>query len=371
MRAITLWSHKVGNNEKNHVDTTNIKSAILSQASPTNDFMMPNQHFDLVPCSNHPLFLRMTNKTLKGNDDQVFWALTAMSAAEYSFPNPSAPSWIELATNAFDDMTTRWNTTQCNGGLKWQIFPENNGYDYKSSIANGGFFQLAARLARYTGNVTYVEWAEKSWDWMTGIGLISGGFNVFDGSDDTINCTGVDHDQWTYNNAVFIYGSAMLANISDESSPWANRTRGFLSAAGALFFTPFPNATNVMFEAQCEKAYACDNDQYSFKAYLGRWLYATAKMLPELQSDILALMRPTAEAAATSCSGGTQQRTCGTEWWLPGFGGAVGLGQQMSALEVIHGLLLDTVKPPGIAASTTSTTKEHARKHMLRAKRST
>lgn len=37
-----------------------VGQAILSQSSPTNDFLMPNQVYDT------------------GNDDQAFWALTAM-----------------------------------------------------------------------------------------------------------------------------------------------------------------------------------------------------------------------------------------------------------------------------------------------------
>lgn len=103
-------------------------------------------------------------------------------------------------------------STQYNGGLKWQIFPSNAGYDYKS---NGGFFQLAARLGRYTGNQIYVAWAERMWNWVTAIGLVSSTtFNVYDGTGDLQNCSSVDQLQWSYNNAIFIYGSAILANIS-------------------------------------------------------------------------------------------------------------------------------------------------------------
>ncbi|MCJ1411721.1 hydrolase 76 protein [Ptychographa xylographoides] len=312
-----------------------VAQAILSQVSPTNDFMMPAQHFDL------------------GNDDVLFWALTAMSAAEYAFPNPSSsgPAWIDLAINVFTDMTQRWNTTQCNGGLKWQFFPSNTGYDYKSSVTNGGFFQLSARLARYTGNQTYVDWTETIWEWMTGVGLVSDSYNVYDGANDLINCSQLDHDQWTYNNAMFVYGAAVLTNITTDDSPWANRTAGFLQVANNLFFSPYTNATNIMFEAQCEKTNTCNTDQFSFKAYESRWLYATAKMLPYFETDVLNLMVPTAQAAAQSCSGGSNGRTCGTRWWYEGWDGAVGLGQQMSALEAIHGLLINTVDTPGLAAS--------------------
>ena len=57
-------------------------------------------------------------------------------------------------------------------------------------MSNGGFFQLAARLWRFTGNVTYYEWAEKVWDWSTDLGFINEDYAVFDGAGEGSNCTG-------------------------------------------------------------------------------------------------------------------------------------------------------------------------------------
>jgi mannan endo-1,6-alpha-mannosidase len=115
-----------------------------------------------------------TNQThSEGNDDQSFWALAAMSAAEMNFPNPPAksPSWLALAQAVFNEQVQRWDTQNCNGGLRWQIFPFNNGYDYKNSISNGCHFHLAARLARYTGNNTYFEVADRVYTWMSDISI--------------------------------------------------------------------------------------------------------------------------------------------------------------------------------------------------------
>lgn len=91
-----------------------------------------------------------------------------MSAVEMKFPDPPSnkPSWLSLAQAVFNLQTRRWDTAHCGGGLRWQIFSFNRGYDYKTIGSNGGFFQLAARLARHTKNETYAEWAVKSWDWM-------------------------------------------------------------------------------------------------------------------------------------------------------------------------------------------------------------
>lgn len=273
-----------------------------------------------------------------------------MSAAEHKFPVPNgngSDEYLQLATNTFNDMVPRWNTTQCAGGLKWQIFPNNTGYDYKSSIANAGFFQLSARLARYTGNTTYSDWASKTWDWMSAIGLIdANSFAVYDGTDDTINCTGIDHDQWSYSASAMLYGSAMLANTSTNDTTWANRTQSLLTNLNSTFFTPYSNASGVMYEQKCEATETCDTDQFSFKAYMGRWMMATAKVQPQLSDDITSLITASAQAAAKSCTGGDDGNTCGTKWYIGSWDGSQGVGQQLSALEVIQGLLAPTVGAP-------------------------
>lgn len=77
------------------------------------------------------------NVTLSlGNDDQGFWGMSAMLAAELDFPNPASdqPGWLALAQAVFNTQANpdRHDST-CNGGLRWQIPRTNNGYDYKNS----------------------------------------------------------------------------------------------------------------------------------------------------------------------------------------------------------------------------------------------
>jgi mannan endo-1,6-alpha-mannosidase len=285
---------------------------------------------------------------VQGNDDQAFWGCSVLSALEARFPNPpsSIPGWKQLAENLFNDQISRWNTTRCNGGLKWQIYPQNSyGYDYKNAISNGGLFQIAARLARYTGNSTYVDWANKVWDWEWQIGLIdNGNYNVYDGTDDTKNCGEVNHLQWTYNVAMHLYGAAVMYNCTGRQV-WRNRTQGLLNAA-QVFFSPYDNSTNVMYEAACETIQTCDADQFSFKGYLGRWLAKTTQVAPFTTAQIMPLLQASAQAAAQSCSGGDDGVTCGTKWYVNGWDGTWGAGQQMSALEVIQSLLVAKAGPP-------------------------
>lgn len=216
----------------------------------------------------------------------------------------------------------------------------------RNSISNGAFFQLSARLARYTGNSTYVDWAEKIYDWTEGVGLIDNLYNVFDGTDETINCSQVDHHQWTYNIGVFLYGSAVLSNYTNGSANWVERTQGFLSAT-ATFFSPFTNGSNIMFEAACEPSYTCDVDQLSMKAYLARWLAATSVMAPYTAGRIGPLLQASALGAASACTGGADGgQPCGTQWYAGGYDGHTGLGQQLSAMEVMYALLVNETTPP-------------------------
>jgi mannan endo-1,6-alpha-mannosidase len=317
---VDYWAYT---NDTTYVATT--QQALMAQVGPNNDYNPPSYQSSM------------------GNDDQAFWCMSALSALEYGFPVPagnSSTTWLGLAVNVFNSQAARWDASTCAGGLKWQVYSSNAGYDYKNSISNGGFFQIAARLARYTGNQTYVDWAEKTWDWMTAVGLIDSNYNVYDGSSDTLNCTQIDHNVWTYNPAALLYGTAMLYNYTNGSSLWANRTTGLLESAANTFFSPYKNATNVMYEAACEPINTCDTDQFSFKAYLSRWMAKSAVVAPYISAPVSKLLTASAEAAARSCSGGRNGTVCGQKWYVGGYDGSTGIGQDLSALETVQSLLL-------------------------------
>lgn len=70
------------------------------------------------------------------------------------------------------------------------------------SMSNGGLFQLAARLARFTGNQTYADWADKVLTWMLDSTIIqqeNNQWTVFDGAHVEDNCSTPVTLQWTYN----------------------------------------------------------------------------------------------------------------------------------------------------------------------------
>lgn len=311
--------------------------AMLHQVGPDQDYQPPNQ-----------------TKSL-GNDDQAFWGLAAMSAAEQKFPNPPADtdiSWLALAQAVFNTQDAEWDNETCGGGLRWQKVSFNVGYDYKNTITNGAFFNLAARLGYYTHNESYLEAATRSWDWCESVGLIGGDYKFPDGTWVDDDCHRKNTLTFSYNAGVFLLGASVMFNQTegDTRAKWRQRIEGIISGAGAFF------DNNVMVEIACEATQNCNTDQLSFKAYLSRWMAASTKMAPFIEPEISNLLQTSAKAAAASCSGGEDGVTCGTRWNIGSYDGTYGVGQQMSALEVVQGLLIDDVAGP-VSNTTGGTSK--------------
>jgi hypothetical protein len=187
---IDYWAI-TGDDQYNNITT----QAMLSNTGPENDYQPPRVYASL------------------GNDDQAFWGIAALSAAERGFPDPpkDKPQWLALAQAVFNRQAERWDTQYCGGGLRWQVMSTNQGYNYKNAISNGLFFQIAARLARYTGNQTYTDWAEKVWDWTTTSGLLTQNYEFYDGYSITdCQATGQGKIQWSYNAGTYLAGAAYM-----------------------------------------------------------------------------------------------------------------------------------------------------------------
>ncbi|EFY95471.2 glycoside hydrolase family 76 protein [Metarhizium robertsii] len=303
-----------------------VEQALLFQVGDTNDYMPRNQTLT------------------EGNDDQGFWGLAVMSAAEYKFPDPPSdkPQWLALAQAVFNTQASRWDTEHCNGGLRWQIFKWNQGFDYKNSISQACFFALGARLALYTGNNSYAEWAEKSWDWMIDVGFIDKYWRVIDGAHIGTNCTDHVPYQFSYNAGGFILGAAAMYNYT-ENPVWKDRLDNLLGASRVFFTGP---DKNIMTEVACEPVDRCNLDQQSFKAYLSRWFAAITKWAPHTYDFVMPYLRASAVAAAKQCVGGNNKRMCGLKWNQDKYDGSTGVGQQMAAMEVTLACLIQDRPAP-------------------------
>ncbi|CAK7211363.1 hypothetical protein SCUCBS95973_001087 [Sporothrix curviconia] len=317
---IDYW-HLTGDDTYNNITM----EAMLFQTGPNADYMPPNVTASL------------------GNDDQGFWGMSAMLAAEVNFPNPpeDKPQWLALAQAVFNTQAepSRHDAT-CNGGLRWQIPVLNNGYNYKNSIANGCFFNIGARLARYTENKTYAEWAESTWDWIEGVGFMDADFNIYDGAHVETNCTDINKAQFSYNSAVWLLGAAFMWNHTEDAR-WQARTESLLNRTIEFFFPD-----GIAYEVACESHMSCTTDMLSYKGYLHRWMATTAQIAPWTHDRIMAVLQTSTQAAINQCTGGDDGRTCGFQWSSGAFGGSVGAGQTMNVLGAVSSLLIDETHGP-------------------------
>jgi len=339
---IQYWYH-TGDSTYNAITT----QALLHQVGPNWDYMPPNQTLT------------------EGNDDQGFWAMAVMSAAEYNFPNPpkGQPQWLALAQAVFNTQVERWDLDHCDGGLRWQIFPWNNGYDYKNSISQACFFNIAARLALYTGNATYAQWAIKTWDWMRQVSLIDDNYRVYDGVHIHDNCAKRVPYEFSYNVGAFLHGaSAMWAfvnntNQASNKAIWKTRVDGLLNATEQVFFYGNTTQNRVMIEIACEPVNFCNNDQQSFKAYLSRWMSGTTKWTPWTFDRVKTLLGNSAVAAVNQCVGGSNHQMCGMKWANNSgkWDGTTGVGQQMAAMEVVLGNMIQKAQAPPLTTNTGGT----------------
>jgi mannan endo-1,6-alpha-mannosidase len=192
-KALIEYSNLTGDSQYDD----HISQGIQWQLGDYDAFMPPNQ-----------------TKTL-GNDDQSFWGLAAMTAAEVGFAKPKDAEWVDYATNVWNTQVARLDSENgtCGVGLRWQIFTFNAGYNYKNTMTNGNFFLLSARLAKYTGNSTYAQYADKVFKWSQDVGLVTKDYKVYDGIDTAMGCRDVNKILWTLPHGAYTEGAAIMYNM--------------------------------------------------------------------------------------------------------------------------------------------------------------
>ncbi|KAK6353190.1 hydrolase 76 protein [Orbilia brochopaga] len=274
----------------------------------------------------------------EGNDDQGFWSIMSMDATERVFPETDAQKdmnagFLEITQTVQNLQAARWDNTTCGGGLRWQINPANSGYLYKNTISNGLFFQMNARLAKYTKNATYANWADTTYKWLRKTKIIADDYHINDGAS-IPDCTKFSVERWTYNYGTLLAGCAAMYNFTNKDPYWKDQVDNILKATYATFFD---DATGAIKEIQCQDSNTCNSDQPSFKAYLARWMGYTAQVAPYTYDDIMPRLRKNAQLAAATCTGQPGGTACGLKWNIGAqWDGKYGLGEQLSALEVIQ-----------------------------------
>ncbi|HLJ56927.1 MAG TPA: glycoside hydrolase family 76 protein [Chthonomonadaceae bacterium] len=191
-------------------------------------------------------------------DDEGWWALAWVKAYDLT----REPRYLDMAKAIFEDMKGGWDDT-FGGGIWW-----SKDRKYKNAIANELFFTLAARLHRRTpgdgGSGSYLEWAQKSWDWFAASGMINAQSLINDG----LNSQGRNNGgtTWTYNQGVILGGLIDLYEITRKKAYLEQAQRTADAAMHAL-----SGADGILVEP-CEAKGDCGGDGPQFKGIFVRYL---------------------------------------------------------------------------------------------------
>lgn len=112
-------------------------------------------------------------------------------------------------------------------------------------------------------------------------------------------------------------------------------------SATKTFFTNDTRSQPVLTEVICESQNTCLKDQESFKAYLARWMRASAVVAPFIAGTVNDMLEPSIQAAAAACSaqGRNGGIACGEKWYTGDYDGKRGIGMDMNALELWQTLI--------------------------------
>ncbi|KAH4179144.1 mannan endo-1,6-alpha-mannosidase [Parastagonospora nodorum] len=342
----TLWNALLGYSYltgDSQYDTT-ISEALQFQLGDYDAFMPPNQ-----------------TKSL-GNDDQSCWALSAMTAAEIGLPKPKDAEWVDYARNVWQIQSERLESGEdkCAGGLRWQIFTFNAGYNYMNAWSNGNFFLLSARLAKFTGNATYSQYADKIFKWSQTVGLVDKNFSVYDGTDSVTNCSEVSKLRWTATHGLYTEGAALMYNITGAQN-WTDAVKGFVKSTSVFQWS---TGSGILTEYACQLAGQCDSDQRAFKGIFARTFARAALAAPIAADSINKLLTNSAKGAAMACTAGDDPQ-CSLSWtadndtdweWATATDGNI--GEVYAALEVMQGLLYPFAK--GLKGASASSSANNA-----------
>ncbi|PKS07283.1 hypothetical protein jhhlp_005885 [Lomentospora prolificans] len=284
---------------------------------------------------------------VRTTDDIATWALAALAAAERNLPqpNPDVPSWLTLAENSFNYLSGLWDADTCGGGINWALDTEEVQLQpYKSTLTIGAVFQLAARLARATGdeNGDFASFANQVWDWSVKVGFVDPGFNVYDGALADDDCSRINKVQFSHTAGLYLLGSAVMANVTGDEK-WIGRAQNLTDRAIEVFFGG--EEQNVLTEVSCESVGSCTDDMAVMKGSFASALWRSTQMLPSLDQAARPVLESSAQAAVAACTEGDSGEECPMSWVDKSSGG-IGAGEQASVLALVQGLLISESDAP-------------------------
>lgn len=192
-------------------------------------------------------------------DDEGWWAIAWIKAYDLT----GEERYLDTAKFIFDDMTRGWDNV-CGGGVWWTTEKT-----YKNAIPNELFLVIASRLHQRSqsadGTSSYLDWAQKEWDWFRNSGMINESNLVNDGLD-MVTCENNGGITWSYNQGVILGGLLDLFKSTGDQS-LLQQARAIADAA--ISELVYPDGT---LREPCEVNGGCDNNAWIFKGIFMRYL---------------------------------------------------------------------------------------------------
>jgi predicted alpha-1,6-mannanase (GH76 family) len=210
-------------------------------------------------------FARNPDFTNEYIDDTGWWALVWIQAYDIT----GNQNYLRMAQSLAGYMHDYWDG-RCGGGVYWRTDRH-----YKASIANELFLAVTAGLHnRIPGDTTYLGWANDTWNWLRGTGLITSGNLVQDGLN--VDDCSVNRATYTYNQGVVLQGLVELSRATGNTSLLG--TAHSIATAATQHFS----RNGVLYEG-CEPN--CGGDGQAFKGIFARYLRALATATNTTQYD--------------------------------------------------------------------------------------
>ncbi|KAH7875347.1 Six-hairpin glycosidase [Lentinula edodes] len=251
---------------------------------------------------------------LGGANDDAGWVLMALwKIADYKGARGlSNAAYLNAAATIYNLIAGQWDDT-CGGGVWW-----STAHTYKNAITNQLFLYVSADGYLRGGGQTYLDNANKVWNWLSASGMRNSQGLWNDGLTDT--CVNNGQTTWTYNQGVIASGLAALYSAT-KNTTLLDQAEITLDATISLL------TDDDILKESCDDALSggsvCDADQQLFKGLWTKHVQyyldmandstRTAKYSPFLGSQTSAVFH----------YGTDSSNDVGSVWYAPNQGGSI------------------------------------------------
>ncbi|KAI8911131.1 glycoside hydrolase [Gorgonomyces haynaldii] len=278
----------------------------------------------------------------KWNDDIAWWAMAPMTSLELfgtEILMPNKVPFKNLVINTYTDIWQQWDTSSCGGGIYWSRNRNATNLKqryYKSTITNGQYVLLSARLYKLFKMQYYLDRAKQVYQWIKSSGLITSTWDIYDGL--TTPTCNITQDHYVYQPGILSAGLAYLTNATNDES--------YIQDAYKLFYQAQKLYTvNNVWTDFCEvsKPYCADNTATPKGAgLLGFTMLYQMSSDQQFRSAFKQTVLASVEKMLPQCD---TQYNCANTWYTGK--GPANFHTQLNALALMNALIVvsDASKP--------------------------